>query len=180
MTRTSIALLLVLLAGCATFRQSPTTDNTAVADVVDAQGKTVGTANFVELTDAVRIVLEARGLPPGLKGVHIHETGKCDGPGFTTAGGHFNPEGKQHGALNPRGPHAGDLPNINIGADGSGRMETSSKLVSLVTGPSSLFDADGSAIVIHAAPDDFQTDPTGNSGARIACGIIRKSDGPRK
>lgn len=180
MTRTSIALLLVLLAGCATFRQSPTTDNTAVADVVDAQGKAVGTANFVELTNAVRIVLEARGLPPGLKGVHIHETGKCDGPGFTTAGGHFNPEGKQHGALNPRGPHAGDLPNINIGADGSGRMETSSKLVSLVTGPSSLFDADGSAIVIHAAPDDFQTDPTGNSGARIACGIIRKSDGPRK
>jgi Cu-Zn family superoxide dismutase len=180
MTRTSIALLLVLLAGCATFRQSPTTDNTAVADVVDAQGKAVGTANFVQLTDAVRIVVEARGLPPGLKGVHIHETGKCDGPGFTTAGGHFNPEGKQHGALNPRGPHAGDLPNINIGADGSGRMETSSKLVSLVTGPSSLFDADGSAIVIHAAPDDFQTDPTGNSGARIACGIIRKSDGPRK
>lgn len=180
MTRTGIALVLVLLTGCATFRQSPTTDNTAVADVVDAQGKAVGTANFVELTNAVRIVLEARGLPPGLKGVHIHETGKCDGPGFTTAGGHFNPEGKQHGALNPRGPHAGDLPNINIGADGSGRMETSSKLVSLVTGPSSLFDADGSAIVIHAAPDDFQTDPTGNSGARIACGIIRKSDGPRK
>jgi Cu-Zn family superoxide dismutase len=180
MKRTSIALLLVLLGGCSTFRQSPTTDNTAVADVVDAQGKAVGTANFVQLNDAVRIVLEVRGLPPGLKGVHIHETGTCDGPGFTTAGGHFNPENKQHGTLNPRGPHAGDLPNINIGSDGSGRMETASKQVSLVSGPTSLFDGDGSAIVIHAAQDDFQTDPTGNSGARIACGVIRKSDGPKK
>ena len=180
MTRTSIALLFVLLAGCSTFSQSPTTDNTAVADVVDAQGNAVATANFVQLGDAVRIVVDARGLPPGLKGVHIHETGKCEGPGFTTAGGHFNPEGKQHGALNPKGQHAGDLPNINIGGDGTGRMESASKLVSLVAGPSSLFDADGSALVIHAAADDFQTDPTGNSGARIACGVIRKSDGPKK
>jgi Cu-Zn family superoxide dismutase len=180
MKRASIVLLSIVLAGCATFRQSPTTDNTATAQIVDAQGQAVGSANLVQLGDAVRIVIEAKGLPPGMKGVHIHETGKCEGPGFTTAGGHFNPEGKQHGALNPQGMHAGDLANITIGSDGTGRLETTTKQVSLVGGPSMLLDADGSALVIHAAPDDFTTDPTGNSGARIACGVIGKSDGPKK
>jgi Cu-Zn family superoxide dismutase len=120
----------------------------------------------------VRIVLEAQGLSPGAKGVHIHAVGKCDPPDFTTAGSHFNPAGRQHGALNPQGPHAGDLPNLTVGADGKGRLEASIELVTLLTGTNSVFDADGSAIVVHAAPDDFRTDPTGNSGARIACGVI--------
>jgi Cu-Zn family superoxide dismutase len=98
--------------------------------------------------------------------------GKCDGPDFASAGGHFNPQSRQHGALNPQGPHAGDLPNITIGTDGKGRLESTTELISLLGGASVVFDADGSAIVIHAAPDDFRTDPTGNSGARIACGVI--------
>src|SRR5439155_692784 len=107
-------------------------------------------------------------LARGATGVHVHAVGKCDGPDFTSAGPHFNPAGRQHGALNPQGAHAGDLPNIEVGADGKGRLESTTELMSLIGGTTSVFDADGSAIVVHAAPDDFRTDPTGNSGARIA------------
>jgi Cu-Zn family superoxide dismutase len=180
MRRLHVVVLALLLAGCAAMRQSSTTDNTAVAEIKNGTGQTVGTANFAQLGSGVRIVMDVRGLPPGLHGVHIHEMGKCEGPAFTTAGGHFNPNGKQHGALNPQGSHAGDLPNINIAADGSGRLETTTEQISLLSGANALYDADGSAIVVHAAADDFRTDPTGNSGARIACGVISKSDGPRR
>jgi Cu-Zn family superoxide dismutase len=98
--------------------------------------------------------------------------GKCDAPDFTSAGPHFNPTGKQHGALNPQGSHAGDLPNLNVGPDGTGRLETATEQITLGPGATSLWDADGSALVVHAAPDDFTTDPTGNAGGRIACGIL--------
>ena len=93
-------------------------------------------------------------------------------PVFESAGDHFNPTKAQHGSANPRGPHAGDLPNITIDANGRGHLEATLKRVSIETGARSLFDADGSAIVIHADPDDLRTDPSGNSGARIACGVI--------
>ncbi|MBI3637097.1 MAG: superoxide dismutase family protein [Candidatus Rokubacteria bacterium] len=169
---TAVAALALFLAGCAT----ATTGGgaTATAEMKNANGQTVGTATFTEVSGGVRVVLEARDLPPGEKGVHIHAVGKCDPPQFTTAGGHFNPAGKQHGTLNPQGPHAGDLPNIVIGANGTGRLETFTDRVALSAGANSLFDADGSALVIHASPDDFKTDPTGNSGGRIACGLIVK------
>ncbi len=180
MKRAGIALLSLLGAGCTTFGQAPATDNTATAQVVNAQGQSVGTANLVQIGDVVRVVFEAKGLPPGQHGVHIHEIGKCEAPGFETAGGHFNPDRKQHGALNPQGSHAGDLPNLTVAADGTGRLETATKQISLLSGPSSLFDSDGSALVVHASPDDFRTDPTGNSGARIACGVITKSDAAKK
>ena len=170
----------LVLSGCAGMMQSSTTDNTAAAEVKDAGGRTVATANLTQLGSAVRIVMEARGLPAGVKAVHIHEVGKCEAPSFNSAGGHFNPGGRQHGALNPQGSHAGDLPNLMVSADGTGRLETTTEQISLVTGPTALSDADGSALVIHAVPDDFRTDPTGNSGARIACGVITKSDGPRR
>jgi Cu-Zn family superoxide dismutase len=98
----------------------------------------------------------------------------CEPPAFTSAGGHVNPGGRQHGLQNPRGPHAGDLPNIRIEADGSGRLESLNDRITLGAGPTSLFDGDGSALVIHAAADDLQTDPTGNSGGRLACGVIVK------
>jgi Cu-Zn family superoxide dismutase len=162
-----------LVAGCASM--GTPTDNTARAELGNAGGQTVATATLTQVGGAVRVVIEARGLPPGVKGVHVHAVGKCDPPEFTSAGSHFNPQGKQHGALNPQGPHAGDLPNLTIGADGKGRLESTTQLLTLASGPTSVFDADGSAIVIHAAPDDFKTDPTGNSGARIACGVIVKS-----
>jgi Cu-Zn family superoxide dismutase len=168
-----IVVLSSLLAGCAGMQ--PSADSPATADLRTAAGQSVGTAQLIQVGNVVRIVLDARGLPPGLHAVHVHAVGKCDPPDFTSAGPHFNPTGKQHGALNPQGSHAGDLPNLNVGGDGSGRLETASEQITLGTGPTSLWDADGSALVIHAAPDDFKTDPTGNSGARIACGVITKA-----
>ncbi len=162
----------LLVAGCAV-RGTPT-DNTARAELRNAGGQVVATATFTQIGNTMRLLVEAQGLPAGVKGVHIHAVGKCDPPDFTSAGSHFNPQGKQHGALNPQGPHAGDLPNLTVGADGKGRLESTTELVTLLGGPHSVFDADGSALVIHAAPDDFRTDPTGNSGARIACGVIVK------
>lgn len=167
------AVTSLLLAGCASMTQ-PAADNAARAEMRNTTGQPVGTATLTQVGNAVRIVMEVQSLPRGAKGVHIHAVGKCDGPTFESAGPHFNPTGRQHGALNPQGAHAGDLPNIEVGADGKGRLESSTEGVSLVGGVSSLFDADGAAIVIHAAPDDFRTDPTGNSGARIACGVITR------
>jgi Cu-Zn family superoxide dismutase len=162
----------LVLAGCASM--SSPADNTARAEVRNGTGQAVGTATFTQVGSAVRVLLEVQGLPPGPHGVHVHAVGKCDGPDFASAGAHFNPQGRQHGALNPQGPHGGDLPNITVAADGKGRLESTTELMSVAGGPSSVFDADGSALVIHAAPDDFRTDPTGNSGARIACGVISR------
>jgi superoxide dismutase, Cu-Zn family len=173
MRRVVIVVLSSLLAGCAGMQ--PAGDNTAVAELRNASGASVGTATFTQVGNVVRIVLDARGLAPGLHAVHIHAVGKCDPPDFTSAGPHFNPTGKQHGALNPQGSHAGDLPNLNVGADGSGRLETANEQISVSTDASSLWDADGAAVVVHASPDDFKTDPTGNSGARVACGVITKA-----
>lgn len=172
----AVFLLPWLLAGCASISQpTTTTQNTATADLKDAAGMGVGTATFTQVGNTLRIVLTVRGLPPGVKGVHLHAVGKCEPPSFTSAGAHFNPRGKEHGSLNPQGPHAGDLPNITVGPDGTGRLETAADGVTLGSGPTSLFDADDTAIVVHAAPDDFKTDPTGNSGARVACGIVVKA-----
>jgi superoxide dismutase, Cu-Zn family len=161
-----------LLAGCAAMQ--PSGDTSATADLRTPAGQSVGTATLTQVGGAVRILLEAKGLSPGLHAMHVHAVGKCDPPDFTSAGAHFNPTGKQHGALNPQGSHAGDLPNLNIAADGSGRLETTTEQITLGTGSTSLWDTDGSALVIHAAPDDFKTDPTGNAGGRIACGVIAK------
>jgi Cu-Zn family superoxide dismutase len=173
MRRVVIVVLSSLLAGCAGLQ--PAADTTATVDLRNASGTSVGTANLTQVGNVVRVVLDAKGLTAGLHAVHIHAVGKCDPPDFTTAGGHFNPTGKQHGALNPQGSHAGDLPNLNVGSDGNGRLETATEQITLGTGTTSVWDADGSALVVHAAPDDFKTDPTGNSGARVACGVITKA-----
>jgi superoxide dismutase, Cu-Zn family len=164
----------LLVAGCAGMGASPGGDNTGRAELKNAAGQPVGTATLTQVGNAVRVVLEVQGLPPGQHGVHVHTVGRCDPPDFASAGGHFNPLSRQHGALNPQGAHAGDLPNVTVGADGKGRLESTTELFTLGGGPTTIFDADGSAIVVHAAPDDFKTDPTGNSGARIACGVITK------
>ena len=173
MRRALIVVLSLVLPGCAGLQHAG--DTAATVDLRNTSGASVGTANLTQVGNVVRIVLDAKGLTPGLHAVHIHAVGKCDPPDFNSAGPHFNPTGKQHGALNPQGSHAGDLPNLNVGADGSGRLETASEQIALASGAASLWDADGSSLVVHAAPDDFKTDPTGNSGARIACGVLTKA-----
>src|SRR5688572_2323526 len=170
----AVGVTAVVLGGCAGLAQTPSTPVTASADLKNAEGRSIGGATLAQVSGGVRVVIDVRGLPPGPKGVHIHTTGKCDPPEFTSAGDHFNPANKKHGLQNPAGPHAGDLPNITIAANGSGRLESMNENLTLGDGPNSLLKPDATAIVIHSAPDDFKTDPTGNSGARIACGVIVK------
>jgi Cu-Zn family superoxide dismutase len=122
----------------------------------------------------VKIDLNVSQLPAGTHGIHIHTVGKCEAPGFTTAGGHFNPDAKKHGKDNPDGPHAGDLANIEVGADGTAKTSIVDAHVTLADGPNSLFHEGGTALVIHEKVDDYKTDPSGNSGARIACGVVQK------
>jgi Cu-Zn family superoxide dismutase len=169
---------LLLLAGCAPTTSSSVTGPSATADLRNASGQSIGRAVLTAAGPGTRVVLDLQGLPPGPKGVHIHAVGKCEPPAFTSAGGHFNPDKRQHGTENPQGPHAGDLPNVTIAADGAGHLDTTTDRVSLAPGGStSLFGPDGSALVVHAGPDDMKTDPAGNSGARIACGVIVASPG---
>ncbi len=144
----------------------------AAAPLRDAEGKVLGVALFEQEAQGVRITVTVKGLSPGEYGIHIHAVGKCEPPDFLSAGPHFNPTQKQHGLNNPEGPHAGDLPNLLVNDDGSAIYEQVTDRVTLIPGELSLFDEDGSALIIHAAPDDQITDPAGNSGARVLCGVI--------
>ena len=171
MRRLGIFAAGLMLAGCAT---TPFQNPQATAELKNAKGEAVGVARLWEDEGGVRFYADVRNIPAGKHGLHLHAVGKCDPPEFTTAGGHFNPEGKKHGLANPDGPHAGDLPNLDVAANGTGQLHYHVRRVTLGAGPASLLDADGTAVVIHANPDDNTTDPTGNSGGRIACGIIGK------
>lgn len=165
-------VLSLALAGCAPATYSPGRDATAATvRLVDSQGRPAGSAVLTEAENGVRVNLNARGLPPGVHGLHFHENGVCDAPSFAGAGGHYNPTGRQHGTENPQGSHAGDLPNLTVGANGEGEIETVKEGVTL-RGANPLLKQGGTALVIHAGADDYRTDPSGNSGARIACGVI--------
>lgn len=146
----------------------------AHTDIINAQGQKVGTATFQPSGGGVRIDVQVSQLPPGTHGIHIHTVAKCEGPAFASAGAHFNPTSKKHGKDNPEGPHAGDLLNIDVGSDGTGKASLSDANVTAGDGPNSLFHEGGTALVIHEKPDDYKTDPAGNSGARIACGVITR------
>lgn len=147
----------------------------ARAVLVNSAGEQVGAARLEEAAGGVKITLEVSKLPPGTHAFHIHAAGKCEPPEFKSAGVHFNPAHKKHGVENPEGPHAGDLPNIEVGADGAGRAEFTAAGVTLGAGENSLFQPEGTSLVIHAGPDDNRTDPSGNSGVRIACGVIERA-----
>lgn len=147
--------------------------DTARADMVNTDGASVGSVTLTETPHGVLIVAELRGLPPGVHAFHVHAVGTCETP-FKSAGGHFNPAGNKHGILSSEGKHAGDMPNIHVGADGSLEIEVLNPQVTLGVGKNSVFDADGSAIVIHAGADDYASDPAGDAGPRIACGVITR------
>ena len=164
---TASSLLLGALAHAAT---EPATIE---VELRDAKNQSVGEATLRDTPNGVLISLSLRGLPPGAHGFHIHAVGKCEPP-FESAGGHFNPSAKSHGFENAGGPHGGDLPNVIVAADGGVQVEVVASGVTLQTGPGALLDADGSALVVHSGPDDYTTDPAGNSGARIACGVVAR------
>jgi len=162
----ALVLALLVVAPSVAHAQS------ARAVLKDAQGKVVGTATLNEVPGGVRIAAQVRGLKPGMHGFHIHAVGKCEPPAFTSAGAHFNPHDKKHGHKNPEGAHAGDLTNLTVGRDGAGSIEATAAGVTLTAGPASLLQPRAASLVIHVDPDDEKTDPAGNSGARIVCGVI--------
>ncbi|WP_338864093.1 superoxide dismutase family protein [Myxococcus stipitatus] len=152
-------------------KSAPAKGESAKALVKDAQGKEVGEVIFEQTKHGVLIKGQFRDLPPGQHAFHIHETGKCDAPDFKTAGAHFNPTKKAHGILSPKGKHVGDLPNLYADKDGKVTFDTFSQNGLTVK---SLFDKDGSAVVVHVKEDDYHSDPTGDAGGRIACGVVEK------
>lgn len=172
MLKLSAAVLaIVTLGACSTIGKPPQAP-IAAALLAVADGRAIGTASLGQAGSELELTVRVAGMQPGsTHGIHLHAIGRCEGPAFASAGGHLNPDARQHGLENPAGSHLGDLPNLRVNAAGTG------SLVLPIAGAaeftrSKLFDADGTAIVIHAEPDDLRTDPSGNSGARIACGVL--------
>lgn len=147
----------------------------ATASLKAADGSDRGTAEVMEMPDGLMMTIKAVGFTPGAHGAHVHMTGVCTPPDFASAGGHWNPTGKKHGKNNPDGMHMGDMPNILIGADGSGELQFTIPGATLKSGPTPILDADGAAVVIHAVADDLASDPAGNAGGRLACGVLTAS-----
>jgi Cu-Zn family superoxide dismutase len=171
-TLSGVVLLSLAAAGCSEDGISPgeVSGNVARAALVGADQTEYGEVIAAQGDNGLIVNIKAQGMSPGPHGVHIHETGKCEGPDFKSAGGHWNPAVKQHGFDNPQGAHAGDFFNLDIGADGTGALEATISGATLSDGDKALLDADGAAFVVHEGPDDLKTDPSGESGGRLACG----------
>lgn len=168
-----IAAATVLLAGCASIHDMPE-ERLGSATLQKADGTPAGTAQLVARGDDVWVTVAATGIEPGPHGFHLHTTGACRAPDFTSAGGHLNPTNADHGTLDPNGPHLGDLPNLDISSNRTGTM-TAELMGSRSQIEDWIFDSDGTAVVIHAGADDYRTDPAGDAGSRVACGVIRRS-----
>jgi len=171
--------LILLLAACCTGAalaqpRTPTAQPTANATFHDAQGRQVGTATLTQTPAGVLLDARLTGVEPGTHAFHVHQTGKCDAPDFKSAGGHYNPTGTNHGYYAPKGTHAGDMPNQIAQPDGTLTFQVVNPRVSLDAGKRSLFDADGSALVLHAKPDDYESQPAGDAGGRIACAVVER------
>jgi superoxide dismutase, Cu-Zn family len=163
-----LAVLLILGVGV-----SNAQSRKKIIELKDGQGKSVGLATVSSAKKGVTVKLNLKGLPPGEHALHFHETAKCDAPDFKSAGGHFNPESKHHGLQNPEGPHAGDMLNFTVRKNGTATATVRDDRVTMdASGANSLFANGGTALVIHAKADDNKSDPAGNAGDRIACGII--------
>ncbi|NOU68212.1 superoxide dismutase [Paenibacillus sp. LMG 31461] len=173
------SLGLMIVTGCQSVRstsvsEATTSPETIRVALIGSNNQSVGSAQLTAVRDGVQMDVEVSGLSPGLHGLHIHEKAICEAPTFDSAGAHFNPHMKEHGFLNPKGAHAGDLPNLIVDAQGNGRFSSVTKAVVLEKDkPNSLFKPGGTSLVIHEKADDLKTDPSGNSGKRIACGAVK-------
>lgn len=168
MIRITAVGLVALLGACAT--TPPWTEPAAALRTAD--GRDVGTVQLREDRGGLSVRVAVRGMPPGTHGLHVHAVGRCEAPGFTSAGPHWNPYQRQHGWENPQGAHTGDLPNLVVGTGGVGEVIYRIAGARLTDGPLPLRDADGAALVLHAGGDDYRSDPSGNSGDRIACAVL--------
>lgn len=168
----------IALAGCASTQRDdalpiPAGPATVSADMRDPTGRVLARAFLEEVGDTLRVRVEAVDLAQGAYGAHIHTTGRCDPPAFASAGPHWNPSRQQHGKDNPQGMHRGDLPNLLVGTDRKGSFEYTIPGASLAgRGSDALLDPDGASVVVHQQADDYRTDPSGNSGGRLACGVL--------
>lgn len=174
MSLTSLMIIPMTLVGCGDSGVSPgdVSGNVARAQLLGADQTEYGEVIVAQGDGQLIVNINAINMSPGPHGVHIHAVGKCEAPDFKSAGGHWNPTEKEHGFENQKGAHMGDLFNLDIGDDGTGSLEAAIEGGSLKEGEGALLDADGAAFVVHEGPDDLKTDPSGESGGRLACGVF--------